>query len=73
MESTPVQKHGRRFDDKENESVRSCVVLANLHAVEQTRLRDAIASMELELPHRFYRRPIGTMKVCSWSPCPLCP
>ena len=47
MQNTPVQKHGRRFDDKENESVRSCVVLAGLHAIAQTRLRDAIASMEL--------------------------
>ena len=47
VQNTPVLKHGRRFDDKENESVRSCVVLANFHAVEQTRLRDAIASMEL--------------------------
>ena len=49
MQNTPVQKQAqaRRFDDKENESVRSCVVLANLHAVEQTRLRNAIASMEL--------------------------
>ena len=47
MQNTPVQKHGRRFDDKENESVRSCVVLAGLRAIAQTRLRDAIASMEL--------------------------
>ena len=47
VQNTPVQKHGRRFDDKENESVRSCVVLAGLHAIAQTRLRDAIASMDL--------------------------
>ena len=47
--NTPVlkQAQARRFDDKENESVRSCVVLAGLHAIAQTRLRDAIASMEL--------------------------
>ena len=34
--NTPVlrQAQARRFDDKENESVRSCVVLAGLQAID---------------------------------------